>query len=161
MQLKLDRRFAKQAKGVFEKYEFRVGVLNDSVHKNAVSKNKGLKTYAGGPARKIGRSGSLTVSQVSERLRKSSGINFYTAPFSARKNKDILNFTKSFFDLCFGRTEKRRCENLLQAIVRNPILRGDYGQNNPKTARTKGFNRYMIDTAQLFKAITAKVVGRV
>ncbi len=159
--IKLDGRFAKQAKGVFEKYDFQVGVLQDKSHKLAEPKSKGLKSYAGGLARKISsRSSGMTISEVSEDLRKRTGINFYTRPFSSKKNKDILNFVKSFFDLSMGRTEKRRTENLLQAIVRNPILRGDYGRNTAATAKTKGFNRFMIDTAQLFKAITSKVTVR-
>lgn len=158
MIIKLDRRFTTQAKGVFEKYIFDVGILEDAPHKQALPKSKGLKTYAGGPARKVSNKESgLSIGDVSERLRKLTGINFYTKPFSSTKNKDILAFTKSFFDLCAGRTEARRVENFLQAIVRNPILRGDYGKNTDVTAKAKGFNRFMIDTSQLFQAIVAKV----
>jgi hypothetical protein len=163
MLIKLDRRFSKQAKGVFEKYEFQVGIIQDSPHKQAIDQSKGLKSYAGGPARKTSNKNSgMTISEVSQDLRKRTGINFYTKPFSSKKNKDILQFVKVFFDLCAGRTQAKRVENLLQAIVRNPILRGDYGKNTPNTAKTKGFNRFMIDTAQLFRAITSKVkVNRV
>lgn len=156
--IKLDRRFEKQAKGVFEKYEFQVGILIDKPHKNAQSQSKGLKSYAGGPARKTSsKSSGKTIGEVSEELRKHIGINFYSKPFSSKGNKDILKFVESFFDLCAGRTQARRAENLLQAIVRNPILRGDYGRNSSVTAKIKGFNRLMIDTAQLFRAITSKV----
>lgn len=155
MLIKLDKRFQKQAKGVFEKYQFQVGVLIDTSHKEPA---KGLKGYAGGPARRTSNKNSgMTISEVSQDLRKRTGINFYTRPFSSKKNKDILNFVKVFFDLCAGRTQAKRAENFLQAIVRNPILRGDYGSNTPQTAKIKGFNRFMIDTSQLFRAITAKV----
>lgn len=157
MIITLDRRFYRQAKGVFEKYEFSVGVLQDKIHKQSVPASRGLKSYAGGPARKISsKSSGMTISEVSEHLRKNTGINFYTKPFSSSKNKDILNFVKSFFELCAGRGERRRVENFLQAIVRNPILRGDYGRNSAFTSRIKGFNRLMIDTSQLFRAIQAK-----
>ncbi len=54
---------------------------------------------------------------------------------------------------------RKRCENLLQAIVRNPILRGEYGKQGRSTTRTKGFYSPMIDTAQLFKSIKASVKG--
>ncbi len=158
MKIALDRRFSKQAKGVYEKYDFYVGVLVDGPHK---SPGKGLKSYAGGPARKVSFTSTMTISEVSESLRKSTGINFYTKPFKSQKNKDILAFTKEFFQLCAGKGQAKRAENLLQAIVRNPILRGDYGSNSSLTAKIKGFNRFMIDTAQLFKAITAKVRTRV
>lgn len=175
VQFKLDRRFAKQAKGVFEKYTFDVGVLEDADHKLPTKIKiktggkiepgetvRGLKTFAGGPARRTRRKSSgKTIAQVSEDVRKRLGINFYTRPFKSRKNAEILKFIKSFFDLCAGRAEKRRCENFLQAIVRNPILRGDYGSNSPAAAKNKGFNRLLIDTAQLFKAIKARVNLRV
>lgn len=158
MKITLDKRFSKQAKGVFEKYEFQVGILEDAPHRKA---KKGIKSYAGGPARKISSQASgLTISEVSERLRKHTGINFYTKPFNSKKNKDILAFIKVFFDLCAGRTEARRAENFLQAIVRNPILRGDYGSNSAVTVKIKGFDRFMIDTSQLFQSIKAKVKVR-
>jgi hypothetical protein len=155
VKITLDKRFTKRAQGVFEKYSFEVGVLHDSPHKVP---GKGIKTFAGGPARKTSNKPSgLSVSEVSENLRKHTGINFYTKPFNSRKNKEILDFVKSFFDLCAGRTQAKRAENFLQAIVRNPILRGDYGRNRNVTAEIKGFNRFMIDTSQLFRSIIARV----
>lgn len=163
LSFKLDKRFTHQAKGILEKYEFQVGVLEDKVHKEAEPPGKGISSYAGGPARKASNKNSgMTISEVSKDLRARTGINIFTQPFFAKKNKDIVNFVKEYFDLCAGRTQKKRVENLLQAIIRNPILRGDYGKNSPQTAKTKGFNRFMIDTAQLFRAITSKVkVNRV
>jgi hypothetical protein len=159
--IKLDRRFYKVARGVFEKYNFDVGVLEDKAH-YLPAKGKQLKRVAGGPARRQSRTPSgMTVADVSESLRKNLGINFYRAPFRSKANRDILKFTKAFFRLCAGRSEKRRCENLLQAIVRNPIVRGDYGNNSPVTRKIKGFDRLMIDTGQLFKAIKAVVTRRV
>ncbi len=163
MLIKLDRRFTKQAKGIYEKYSFQVGILEDRIHKKAVPSSKGLKSYAGGPARKTSnKSSGMTVSEVSQDLRTRTGINFYTKPFTSRKNKDILDFVKVFFELCAGRSQPKRAENMLQAVVRNPILRGDYGRNTSTTAKIKGFNRFMIDTAQLFRSIISKVrVNRV
>lgn len=156
LRMKLDGRFKKQAKGVFEKYNFDVGIIENGPHKAAQSKSRGLKSYAGGPARKTSRTIDGTLAGISEAARIHTGINFYTRPFKAKKNKDILKLIKNFFDLCSGRGSRKRLENTLQAVVRNPILRGDYGKNNPGTAKSKGFSRLMIDTGQLFKAIKAK-----
>lgn len=153
---KLDRRFTDRAKGLLEKYHFEVGVLQDGVHK--APEEKGLGSYAGGPVRKTSHTSSgKTISQVSAEVRARTGINIFTSPFQAKKNKDIVNFVHDYFELCMGRTQKKRVENLLQAVVRNPILRGDYGRNSAPTAKIKGFNRLLIDTGQLFRAITAKV----
>lgn len=178
---KLDGKFRKQAKGIIEKYYFDIGVLQDGPHKDPIraknarkagfKKDKnltpseaktlgGLKSFAGGPARKVGRKSRSTISEVSEDLRTKTGINFYTEPFKSKRNADILRFLKQFFDVIGGRSQGKRLENTLQAIVRNPILRGDYGTNSEAAAKNKGFNRFMIDTAQLFKAITAKVRRR-
>lgn len=155
IQLELERSFYSRVKGVLEKYDFEVGVIKDGPHKLPQG---GTTTYAGGPARKTSSKPSgMTISEVSSDLRKNTGINIFLQPFKSRKNKDIVNFVKDYFELCMGRTQKRRVENLLQAVVRNPMLRGDYGRNTSKTAKIKGFNRYLIDTAQLFKNITAKV----
>lgn len=156
MRIELDKRFRKKAHGLFEKYEFDVGILKDGPHKDAQPLSKGLKSFAGGPARKTSNKSSMSISEVSERNRKRMRVNYLIAPFKKRSS-DIIKFSNEFFKLAFGRSEKRRCETLLQAIVRNPILRGDYGSNSAVTKKIKGFDRLMIDTAQLFKSIISKV----
>lgn len=168
MKIMLDKRFQKKVKGLFGKYSFEVGVLQDAPHKDARRGERGKKgrdvisSYAGGPVRKKARTDSgLTIAQVSAENRKRLGYNYLIKPFE-RRSSDIIKFTNSFFKLVFGRSEKKRCENLLQAIVRNPILRGEVGTQSLLTTTIKGFHRPMIDTAQLFRAIRArcKVVGR-
>jgi len=161
MQLVLDKRFKKKVAGLFAKYEFEVGVLDDGPYKKPLRGERGKKgqdvitQYAGGPVRKKSRQASgMNISDVSEANRERMGKNYLTEPFR-QKSSDIIKFSNEFFKLAFGRSQKRRAENLLQAIVRNPILRGDYGPNTELTEKIKGFNRGMIDTAQLFKAIKA------
>lgn len=165
MILKLDSRFKKHVKGMFGKYKFEVGVLEDKSHKSAKKGARGLKgkdvisNYAGGPIRRTSsRDSGLTISDVSKENRERLGFNYLTQPFK-NKSSDIIKFSNEFFKLIFGRSQKKRAENLLQAIVRNPMLRGDYGPNSALTQKIKGFDRAMIDTAQLFKAIKAKVSG--
>ena len=82
------------------------------------------------------------------------GFNYLAKPFE-KKSSDIVRFSREFLKLAFGKSQKKRCENLLQAIVRNPMLRGDYGPNSELTQKIKGFDRATIDTAQLFKSIRA------
>lgn len=162
MRLILDKRFKKKLSGLFGKYEFEVGVLEDKQHRIPRRGERGQKgqdviaQYAGGPVRKTSRKNSgLMISEVSKENRERLGFNYLSEPFK-KKSSDIIKFTNQFFKLVFGRSEPRRLENLLQAIVRNPILRGDYGSNSPLTQKIKGFDRGMIDTAQLFKALKAK-----
>lgn len=167
MKIELDKRFRKNIAGRFGKYEFQVGVLEDKPHRDALTGERGKKgedvksAYAGGPIRKASRSkSSQSIAEVSAKLREHLGLNYLSQPFQ-KKSSDIVRFSNEFFKLAFGRSEKRRAENLLQAIVRNPMLRGDYGTNSELTQKIKGFDRKTIDTAQLFKAIKAvcKVKG--
>ncbi len=154
MKLELDKRFKDKAKGRFGKYEFEVGVLQNGPHKKPRSRKAGFKSFSGGPARKTGAGTNGTLNEISKlnRVKK----NYLLAPFK-KKSSEIIKFSREFFKMCFGKTEPKRAVNFLQAIVRNPILRGDYGPNRATTVKIKGFDRYMIDTGQLFKAIMARV----
>jgi hypothetical protein len=168
MKIQLDNRFQKKVRGMFGKYEFEVGVLQDGPHRDARRGIRGqggadvIATYAGGPVRKRGRDSSKSISEVSAANRERLGVNYLSEPFKDRTS-EIIKFTDAFFNLVFGRSQQKRAENLLQAVVRNPILRGEYGAQSSLTTAIKGFYRPMIDTAQLFRAIKArcKVVRRV
>lgn len=166
MQIRLDKRFKKKAQGLFGKYDFEVGVLNDAAYKVPMRGERGQKgrdvqgVYAGGPVRKKSRKDSgLKISDVSKENRERLGVNYLLEPFEDRST-DIMKFSREFFKLVFGKSQAKRCENMLQAIVRNPILRGEYGTQSELTKAIKGFSRPMIDTAQLFKALKAKVNRR-
>lgn len=148
-------------KGRFGKYDLEVGILTDGPHREPMelgfgpSEGKSLSTYAGGPVRKATRTPSgKTIAEVSIANRERLGFNYLSKPFEDQTS-DVVKFSNEFFKLAFGRSEKKRAENLLQACVRNPILAGEYGPNSPLTILIKGFDRAMIDTAQLFKAIRA------
>jgi hypothetical protein len=161
VELKLRKNFGERVQARYDRFRMEVGVLNDGPHKlpkerppGAENFNANLTTYAGGPVRKLGKPSGVTIAEVSAKNRERLGFNYLTAPFK-NKSADIVKFTNAFFRFAFGRSQKKRLENLLQAIVRNPILRGEYGSNAPLTKRIKGFDRKMIDTAQLFKAIKA------
>jgi hypothetical protein len=169
MEMKLDTRFQKKVRGMFGKYQFEVGVLQDAPYKTARRGVRGqgggdvLSTYAGGPIRKRSQNESgKSISDISRASSDRLGFNYLTKPFQA-PDSELLRFTKAFFDLVFGRSKMKRAENLLQAVVRNPILRGEYGTQSKLTTKIKGFYRPMIDTAQLFRALKAKckVVTRV
>jgi len=166
MKLQLDKRFKKNLRGKFGRYTFDVGVLADGPHRQALRQGKSRKkgqsvvsSYAGGPVRLTSRKSYQAISQVSKNLSKFLGFNYLTKPFQ-KKSSDLLKFTNQFFKMVFGRSDRKRVENLLQAVVRNPMLRGDYGSNSKKAQEIKGFNRLTIDTAQLFKAIKARVTVR-
>jgi hypothetical protein len=161
MQLKMSKDFKEKVAGRFNRFELEVGILQDSAHKEAKPASRGLGTYAGGPVRKKGPDSGLRVSDVSEAIRARMDINYLTEPFNKR-SPALTEFMVQFFRMAAGRSVslKKRVENALQAVVRNPILRGEYGSNGPLTKREKTFDRYLIDTGQFFKAITASVKVR-
>lgn len=163
MRLIFDRRFTTKLKGRIGKYDFDVGILDDAQYKKARRGKRGLggtdviSKFAGGPVRRKSRQTDGTMlSEISKQNRDRLGVNYLSEPFK-KKDSAIVRFSNEFLKLAFGKSQARRLENLLQAIVRNPILRGDYGSNSELTKKIKGFDRYMIDTAQLFKAIKAQV----
>ncbi len=162
MKIELDKRFQKQIRGVIEKYEFQIG-MESGTHYEAKKGERGLKgadvvtQYAGGPIRKIDRSkpdGSML--DIAEKFRKSLGVNFWLAPFEFQSS-DIIKLMDQFFKYCFGKSEKKRLINTLQAVVRNPLLRGDYGHNSAITQKIKTFDRLGFDTGQFFRNIVADV----
>jgi hypothetical protein len=184
--IKMDGVFKKQLKRTFKNKHADVGILQDRRHRKPVSaaaaKKKAqqgaaqnlvgsstvstthlYKTYAGGPTRRTGKGSDGTVSGVSEQLRRHTGINIFTRPWKSEKNREIVRFAKLYIKGLVDpqSVTKKRIENLLQAVVRNPIIRGDYGRNSPAAAKIKGFNRFMIDTGQLVKNIKARVFSRV
>lgn len=166
MQLKLGKNFAERVQARYDRFQMEVGILEDGPHKEPAERPAGAENfqdnigrYAGGPVRKKSRiDGPLTIAQVSAENRARLDLNYLTEPFKKR-DSDIIKFSEAFFKMASGRagSMKKRVENLLQAIVRNPILRGEYGKQARSTTKEKGFYRPMIDTAQLFKAIKAKV----
>lgn len=169
MNFALDKRFKKRVQGRFNRFQFEVGVLNDGPYKVPKRGVPGLKgadvitMYAGGPRRQVtNRPSGKSISDVSEANRERLGFNYLSKPFEDQ-NSEIIKFSKEFFKLAMGKSgaNEKRTVNLLQAIVRNPILRGEYGgPNSALTKRIKGFNRPMIDTAQLFKALRARMLKR-
>lgn len=141
------------------RFSFDVGILEDGPHYKPVWDSE--KTFAGGPARRQSKklSSAHSLSILSLNIRTMLGVNYLSEPFKKRSS-EIIKFTNAFFKLAFATTPgtyKRRCENLIQAVVRNPILLGAYGRNSRAWARAKGFNRKLIDTGQFFKAIKGRV----
>lgn len=161
MQLSMGKTWTKKMSRQVEGFQFEVGVLKDRTHAKAERGN--IKNYAGGPARKISRENAkASIGEVLIYNMKRLNKDLLREPFR-EKSSDIMKFTREFLKLAFRYkgVNTRRVENLLQAVVRNPILKLEYGQNNQRQSRVKGFNRHLFDTAQMFKAIRARVIKRV
>jgi hypothetical protein len=143
------------------KYSFEVGILADA---NKKKRKKGAtKNYAGltisgtGSDAKTKGGGKISLVYIAQVLEKYH-FKWLTKPFTLANNKEIIAVVKEIAEQTFGKKspDNRRLENAVQAVVRNPILRGDYGNNASSTVKQKGFNKLGIDTGQFFKAIRAK-----
>ena len=70
---------------------------------------------------------------------KKTGVNILKDPFKAKGNLDLLKLVGNFFKFVTSKNyltgsptkaaNQRRLENAVQALVRNPITRGEYGSN--------------------------------
>lgn len=160
MKIYLNRPIDKTLKGKIEGYKFEVGILKNGPHFKAEDKSKGFSSLAGKPIRKKTSEEDGTLDRVGWKIRNLMKIDYLREPFRNPSNKDILKMLSTFFRYAF--TDNRsnielRLRNLIQAIVRNPITRKEYGINKFKTIRVKGFSWKLVDTGQFFEAITANV----
>jgi len=138
-------------------YKFEVGILKDEPKK--LANHKASANYAGMKVSgSKGRSSKLSVAEVAKYTDKR--FKWLKKPFTEKGNKEVIEVVKELSKQAFGKgsKDKKRLENAVQAVIRNPILRGDYGQNKTSTAKAKGFNKLGIETAQMFKSIKAKIV---
>lgn len=166
MKMVLSNRWLKKVKRKIDQYEFEVGVLEDKPHLDPVYhglfEEPKLAKYAGGPIRrKSNIVGPLTTGQILIQNMERLQMNILQLPFQ-KKNSEILQFTSYFLKFIFSKpgVNPRRLTNLLQAIVRNPILRKEYGPNSRVTIEIKGFDRHLFDTGEMFKNIKARVIRK-
>lgn len=166
MKINLGSSWGKKLQRRIDGVEFQVGVLDDKPHMQPIDQSlfetPQLKTYAGGPVRRTSRKPSgVSTGQVLIDNMERTNHNFLLEPFQ-KKDSEIIKFTNYFLRYVVGRpgASIKRIENLLQAIVRNPILNQEYGPNNSTTADNKGFDRHLFDTGQMFKSIRARMLRR-
>ncbi len=134
-------------------FETDIGVITD--RPAALAKHK-LKTFAGGPANRVaGQSKTTTVGDILKKF--DLKINLLLKPWWRSENKDVVRVVEEITRDMNSPADKRRFINAAQAVVRNPILRGDYGDNSQQTEEKKGFNRFLINTGTLFNNIKARL----
>lgn len=139
-------------------YKFEVGILQNAPKK--LRKKGATKSFAGLTINASGKQSpkKTTVSYVGAVLEKYH-MKWLRNPFKNKGlNEDVKKVVDELAAQVFGKKTKdnKKLENAVQAVVRNPILRGDYGGNATSTIGQKGFNKLGIDTGQFFKAIKAK-----
>ena len=134
-----------------------IGDVEIGVFKNTPRKQPkaGLKQFAGGEARKVGKANNkLTNASLLEKLESNYGI-------LSNALKDASS-VKSFFNAVLlnkmtRKNNSNEIKNTFKALFVQPILKGKYGNNSSKTIAKKGFNRKFIDTGQLVKNLQCRI----
>lgn len=139
-----------------EGYTLEVGVLADIPAKFA---KKEQKPFHGGVANKKGKDSPVPLRAVLEKL--DAIYNILLGPWGKRDNMEVaLTVREMIADMNKTSADKQRFLNAAQAVVRNPILRGEYGDNSPQTQAVKGFNRLLINTGTLFENLKTRLAKK-
>lgn len=139
-----------------DKYQMEVGIL-DNVPKYAAAKGK-WKNYAGMVVAATGKKTDNTLADVAQDLDRR--FRWLERPWRIPQNQAVQEVVNDIVQsMNAGNSKKQRVLNSVQAVVRNPILRGDYGKNSSKATKEKGFNKLLIWTSQFFQNIKARYVS--
>jgi hypothetical protein len=148
----------RQLKQEIEGYNFDVGILDDKPHKRA-SFTVSANVFAGQEFKTLKQSKKTDAKSTGEIAKYlDRKYHWLRKPWKNEKNVDVLKVIHDYIDFLYGKNKNTNAfKNVLQAVVRNPILRGDYGSNTASTQNRKGFNKPMIMTGQFFKLIKAVI----
>lgn len=108
-------------------------------------------TYVRAPKKS---SKNISLRKLASKLEKKRGI--FSSVLSNTNNKELVSLVQFF--AIINKTEKqiRQLEKACKALVRNPILLGDYNPNSKSWTKKKGFNHYGIATGTFLKNIDAR-----
>ena len=136
-----------------ERFTAQAGILADGPEKKW---KRERKNFYGGPANKI--AGVDTKSSIREVFAKLNlRYQLLLAPWRNANSKEQVQVAKELVNsLNAGGKPTNAMRNAIQAVIRGPIQRGEYGNNSKGWAAIKGFNRLMINTGTLFRAIKAR-----
>ena len=152
MELKI-KNLSKKLNFKLAKYEVQVGLLEDKKRKKP--KFNEFKNYAGKKLlREGGFSKGASMVEVAEYLDRK--YKWLRKPFLIINNKEVVLVLNDIVKDMNGQDLKQRILNGFQAVVRNPILRGEYGKNTSPWAKKKGFNQLLMMTGQFFKNVKAR-----
>lgn len=137
-----------------------VGIINGKLRKQAKSKGAGLKSVGNMQARKIANKDTKqSTADVLEVLDNKLGI--LDKPLDKNNSSEYKEFIECIVDYANYKSTitLNRLKNSLKVVIIKPIAKSIYGSNAQDTAKRKGFNKLMVDTAQTIKAIEVSVNG--
>lgn len=156
--------------GQVGKYQFQAGLLQNKPHYEPLETLIGYSnklpvyqkhwySFAGKKLLRHGNKPDGTLWKIGQEM--DEVFMWLRKPFRLPKNADLLAVIDFIVDNLNGKENQQRILNAIQAVIRNPILRKDYGDNSQKTAKEKGFNQLLMATGQLFKNIKVRFLRNV
>lgn len=159
----------------FNQHHIRVGILDKSKMVKRADHEKPLKSFQGKQASRVmtgnkGKTG-LKLTKLAEYLDTRYGV-FSKAEYNF-SNQDVVRVTNELVKLFNAGNQSpeqiRRIESAARALIRNPILRKDFGSNarstiyggvgyNGHRVGGKHFDWPMVDTGAFFNSIKAQYV---
>lgn len=159
----------------FNQHYIRIGILDKNRMVKRADHNAELKSFQGKQASRVmrGKKGdtNLKLSKLAEYLDGRYGV-FSKAEYHFA-NQDVIRVTNQLVKL-FNAGEQspeqiRRIESAARALIRNPIMRKDFGSNARSTIQGgvgynghrvggKRFDWPMVDTGAFFTSIKAQYV---
>ncbi len=159
----------------FNSHHIRIGVLDINKTARKADRDKPLKSFQGKQASRIqaGKKGKspLKLTKLAEYMDARYGV--FSKAENHFQNQDVIRVTNELVGLFNAGSSSpemiRRIESGARALIRNPIMRKDYGSNSPTTVKGgvgynghktegKGFDWAMVDTGTFFNSIKAQYV---
>ncbi|MBD0785780.1 hypothetical protein HUO09_05465 [Vibrio sp. Y2-5] len=159
----------------FNSHHIRIGILDKNITARKADREKPLKSFRKKQASSVktdnkGKT-TLKLSKLAEFMDARYGV--FSKAESHFMNQDVIRVTNALIKT-FGVSSPtlqmiNRIESGARALIRNPIMRKDFGSNSVATIdgwttpsghhfRGKGFDWPMIDTGTFFNSIKAKYV---
>lgn len=145
-----------------------VGILDKQKQaKTAKPNTEKMVGNTGQKGRRVGKNAEITLGQLAIYLDNRYGV--FTDAADNFNNQDLNVVTQELIKAFSGDpVNERRIQNAAIALIRNPIMRKDFGSNAKTTVdggigyngykvQGKGFDWPMVDTGTFFTNIKAKI----
>lgn len=154
-----------------ERESVTVGILNHSMKAASIDYNQGIKTetsadfqagldsqglgsYERRYVKRKGRNKNISLRKLGQILNKKYGL--FSDVLRNPNNRDLVAVAQLFAIPNKSLRDEKRLQNACIALIKNPILRRDYGRNSPYWTNKKGFDHLGIATGTFFKNIKAR-----
>ncbi|GLT13902.1 hypothetical protein [Vibrio algivorus] len=148
----------------FNQHHIRIGILDKNKVVKRADHDEPLKSFQGKQASRVMRGSkgktNLKLTKLAEYLDTRYGV-FSKAEYHFA-NQDVIRVTNELVKLFDAGNQSpeqiRRIESAARALIRNPIMRKDFGSNAHATISGKHFDWPMVDTGAFFNSIKAQYV---